>query len=153
MQTTLFAVGRRMPAWVKTGTEEYTRRYPIHWNFRLREIGASAEQSADTAMARDADGLLGLVADKMHLVALDGRGSPWSTEQLAGQLERWQALGKPLGLCIGGADGLHERVRQRADQLWSLSALTLPHPLVRVVVAEQLYRAHSLLVNHPYHRA
>ena len=153
MQTTLFAVGRRMPAWVTSGTEEYTRRYPRHWSFRLREIAPASEQSADLARARDADALLGQVAQKMHLVALDAGGTLWSTEALAGQLEQWQALGKPLGLCIGGADGLHERVRQRADQLWSLSPLTLPHPLVRVVVAEQLYRAHSLLVKHPYHRA
>ena len=104
-------------------------------------------------MAREAEALLAAIPEKAHVIALDNRGASWSTEQVAEQLERWQELGKSLVLLIGGADGLHPSVRQRADQMWSLSALTFPHPLVRVVLAEQLYRAQSLLDNHPYHRA
>lgn len=153
MQVTLIAVGRRMPGWVTAGMESYTRRYPKHWNFRLREISASPETVPEIAMVREAEVMLAGVPDKAHLVALDEHGSTWSTVALAKQFERWQGLGKPLALCIGGPDGLDPSVRKRADQVWSLSALTLPHPLVRVVVAEQLYRAQSLLANHPYHRA
>ena len=92
-------------------------------------------------MSREADALLAAIPEKAHVIALDNRGAGWSTEQVAEQLERWQALGKSLVLLIGGADGLHPRCRERADQMWSLSPLTFPHPLVRVVLAEQLYRA------------
>ncbi len=153
MQVTLIAIGRRMPGWVKDGMDTYTRRFPKHWGFRLREINASNETARETAMEREAETLLAAVPEKAHFVALDEHGSAWSSQALGGQLERWQGLGKPLVFGIGGPEGLHHSVHQRANQLWSLSPLTLPHPLVRVVLAEQLYRAHSLLANHPYHRA
>lgn len=153
MQISVFAVGRKMPAWVTTGVEEYTRRMPRRWQFRLREFAQAQADNSELIMAREADALLAAIPEKSHVVALDNRGKLWSTEAVAEQLEHWQSLGKPLVLLIGGADGLHPDLRQRADQLWSLSPLTFPHPLVRVVLAEQLYRAQSLLDNHPYHRA
>jgi len=93
------------------------------------------------------------VSDKAHVVALDNRGASLSTAQLSQQLAKWQELGKNVELIIGGADGLHASVVSRADQMWSLSPLTFPHPLVRVILVEQLYRAQSLLDGHPYHRA
>ncbi|MGQ7845348.1 23S rRNA (pseudouridine(1915)-N(3))-methyltransferase RlmH [Granulosicoccus sp. 3-233] len=153
MQISVYAVGRKMPAWVSQASEDYIKRMPRRWQFQVREFAQAQGDSKDVIMAREAEVLLAAIPDKAHVIALDNRGRSWSTEQVAEQLERWQELGKSLILLIGGADGLHPSVRQRADQMWSLSDLTFPHPLVRVVLAEQLYRAQSLLDNHPYHRA
>lgn len=104
-------------------------------------------------MAKEADKLLGAMTDKSHVVALDNLGKAWSTAQVSEQLSQWQGLGKDIVFVIGGADGLDQRVRNRANQQWCLSPLTFPHPLVRVILLEQLYRAQSMLDNHPYHRA
>ncbi|ASJ76127.1 23S rRNA (pseudouridine(1915)-N(3))-methyltransferase RlmH [Granulosicoccus antarcticus] len=153
MQISVYAVGRKMPAWVNQASADYIKRMPRRWQFEVREFAQSQGDSSDVIMAREADMLLAAIPDKAHVIALDNRGAAWSTEQVAGQLERWQELGKSLVVLIGGADGLHPRCRERADQMWSLSPLTFPHPLVRVVLAEQLYRAQTLLDNHPYHRA
>jgi 23S rRNA (pseudouridine1915-N3)-methyltransferase len=142
-----------MPDWVIQASAEYTRRMPRRWHYQVREFTQARGDNADSIMSREADALLAAIPEKAHVVALDNRGEGWSTEQLSAQLEHWQTLGKSLVLLIGGADGLHPRCRERADQQWSLSPLTFPHPLVRVVLAEQLYRAQSLLDNHPYHRA
>ncbi len=153
MQISVFAVGRKMPAWVNQASDDYIKRMPRRWQFQVREFAQAQGDSKDVIMAREAEALLAAIPDKAHVIALDNRGASWDTEQVAQQLERWQELGKSLILLIGGADGLHPSVRKRADQMWSLSPLTFPHPLVRVVLAEQLYRAQSLLDNHPYHRA
>jgi len=126
---------------------------PRRWQFAVREFPQAQGDISDIIMAREADSLLDAIPDKAHVIALDNRGKSWSTEQVATQLASWQELGKSLVFLIGGADGLHPRCRDRADQMWSLSQLTFPHPLVRVVLVEQLYRAQSLLDNHPYHRA
>jgi 23S rRNA (pseudouridine1915-N3)-methyltransferase len=103
-------------------------------------------------MADEAAALLAAIPRDAHVVALDGRGKAWSSEDLAAQLERWRMQGRDLAFLIGGPDGLAPAVLARADQRWSLGPATLPHPLVRIVVAEQLYRAVSQLGNHPYHR-
>lgn len=153
MQISVYAVGRKMPAWVNQASADYIKRMPRRWQFEVREFAQSQGDSSDVIMAREADVLLAAIPDKAHVIALDNRGAAWSTEQVAEQLERWQELGKSLVVLIGGADGLHPRCRERSDQMWSLSPLTFPHPLVRVVLAEQLYRAQTLLDNHPYHRA
>ena len=153
MQISVYAVGRKMPAWVNQASDDYIKRMPRRWQFQVREFAQAQGDSKDVIMAREAEALLSAIPDKAHVIALDNRGASWSTEQVAQQLERWQELGKSLIVLIGGADGLHPSVRERADQMWSLSPLTFPHPLVRVVLAEQLYRAQSLLDNHPYHRA
>ena len=142
-----------MPAWVEQGVAEYSRRLPAHWRFTIREINQSTAGTPQLMLAQEAKSLLSAISDKSHVVALDNRGSALSTKALAGQLESWQGLGKPVVLLVGGPSGLHESCRQRADELWSLSPLTFPHPLVRVIVVEQLYRAFSILSNHPYHRA
>lgn len=153
MQISVFAVGRKMPGWVQQACPEYARRFPRRWQFQIREFPQVQADNSELIMAREADILLAAIPEKSHVIALDNRGVSWSTKQLAEQLERWQEQAKPLVLLIGGADGLHARCRERADQLWSLSPLTFPHPLVRVIVLEQLYRAQSMLDNHPYHRA
>ncbi|MFK7891376.1 MAG: 23S rRNA (pseudouridine(1915)-N(3))-methyltransferase RlmH [Granulosicoccus sp.] len=153
MQVSVFAIGKKMPEWVNKGAEDYIKRLPGRWKFQIREFAQGQASSSDVAMGKEAGMLLDAIPDKSHVVALDNRGSAWSTSQLSSQLGHWQTLGKNITLIIGGPDGLHDTVRKRADQQWSLSPLTFPHPLVRVILVEQLYRAQSLLDNHPYHRA
>ena len=151
MRACLIAVGERMPAWVADGFAEYAKRLSRELPLQLVEIST---KSRDPARVPPDDGaaLLAAVDKSAHVVALDGRGPSWSSEELAAQLSRWRMLGKDLAFLIGGPDGLAPAVLERADQRWSLGPLTLPHPLVRIVVAEQLYRAVSQLANHPYHR-
>lgn len=156
MKIHLLAVGARMPGWVKTGYAEYAGRLPRECTLNLVEIPAG-NRGPNTEVARairaEGERLLAAIPASSRVVALDERGLEWSTAQLAGQLTNWLRDGRDLSLLVGGPDGLDPACRARADQLWSLSRLTLPHSLVRVVVAEQLYRAWSLLHNHPYHRA
>ncbi|QKT03096.1 23S rRNA (pseudouridine(1915)-N(3))-methyltransferase RlmH [Ectothiorhodospiraceae bacterium 2226] len=155
MRIHLIAVGQRMPAWVEAGYQEYARRLPPECALQLVEIPAGRRtKAADLARLMREEGArqLAAVPAGAQLIALDAQGRQWSTEQLAAQLEGWLADGRDLALLVGGPEGLADACRERADGLWSLSKLTLPHPLVRVVVAEQLYRAWSMLRNHPYHR-
>lgn len=158
MRLRLLAVGQKMPAWVVAGYEEYARRLPADCRLELTEISlAQRSKSQPVSRAIDAEGEKLLAAlDSMgsndRLIALDVTGKPWSTEQLSAQLEDWRQDGRDVAFAIGGPDGLSDAVLSRAERRWSLSALTLPHPLVRVVLAEQLYRAWSILSNHPYHR-
>jgi len=142
-----------MPTWVQQGVADYQKRLPSQWRFDLREFAQAKQPNAELAMQRESDALLAATASQAHVVALDNLGKQWSTAELSMQLETWQELGKPIVFYIGGPDGLHESARKRSNQMWSLSPLTYPHPLVRIVLLEQLYRAHSLLINHPYHRA
>jgi len=142
-----------MPGWVQQASEDYSRRLPAHWQFCIREVPQANLGSAEVNKAKESDTLLAAITDKTHLVALDERGTAWSTKQLATQLENWQGLGKPVALFVGGPDGLATAVLERADQRFSLSKLTFPHPMVRVMLTEQLYRAQSIIDNHPYHRA
>ena len=153
MRLTLHAVGRRMPDWIVAGGDEYARRLPAHWKFRLREHAQARGDDGPTRGRKEAATLLGALDPKSHVVALDERGKVRDTAGVALRLAFWQGLGKPVELLIGGPDGLDETVRRRADETWSLSPLTFPHPLVRVLVLEQLYRADSLAAGHPYHRA
>lgn len=153
MQISVYAVGRKMPAWVQQASTDYVKRMPRRWQFTVREFPQAQGDTGDVIMAKEADALLDAIPEKAHVIALDNRGASWSTEQTAAHLASWQELGKSLIFLIGGADGLHPSCRARANQMWSLSPLTYPHPLVRVILVEQLYRAQSLLDNHPYHRA
>ena len=152
MRAYLIAVGERMPAWVQQGFAEYAKRLSRELPLELIEVSA---KSRDPARATSEAGaaLLTAIPSGAHVIALDGGGKAWSSEELAQQLARWRMQGKDLAFLIGGADGLADPVLERAGQRWSLGPLTLPHPLVRIFVAEQLYRAASLLANHPYHRA
>ncbi len=156
MKIHLLAVGTRMPEWVEKGYAEYAGRLPRECTLHLLEIPAGKRGShADLARLVRVEGerLLAAIPVGSRLIALDERGQPWSTVELAAQLAGWQREGRDVSLLVGGPDGLDAACRERAERLWSLSRLTLPHPLVRVVVAEQIYRAWSLLHNHPYHRA
>lgn len=151
MKLRLLAIGERMPAWVADGFAEYRKRLSHELPLELVEIGTRVR--GEPSKLRDAEGAALLAAARdAHVVALDGRGEPWSSEMLAKQVSAWKIGGRDVALLIGGADGHPDAVLKRADQCWSLGPLTLPHMLVRLVVAEQLYRATTILSNHPYHR-
>ena len=154
MRARLIAVGDRMPAWVADGYAEYVKRLSRELPLELVEISTKQRGSRDPARAIADEGqqMLAAIPKGAHVIALDGRGKSWSSEELAAQLAQWRMQGQDLALLIGGPDGLAPTALERAQQRWSLGPLTLPHPLVRIVVAEQLYRAVSLLGNHPYHR-
>lgn len=143
-----------MPGWLQTGLDTYLRRIPKPTTVCLQEIKAPKKSGAQPTWLKDKAGqaLLAALPNNSHLVALDPNGSLWDTPTLAQQYDQWQIQAKPVYLAIGGADGLSTAVLQAAQQVWSLSQLTFPHYLVRVLVAEQLYRAHTLLHHHPYHR-
>jgi 23S rRNA (pseudouridine1915-N3)-methyltransferase len=154
VRVTLLAVGQRMPAWITEGFQEYTRRLKSRLPVQLVEIPAAKRGSGDVprAMADEGRRLLAAVRPQDHVVALDERGRSRTSLELSRWLgERLQA-GNDLVFIIGGADGLAPEVLQRSQERWSLSPLTLPHALVRVLFAEQLYRAVTLLDGHPYHR-
>jgi 23S rRNA (pseudouridine1915-N3)-methyltransferase len=152
MRASIIAVGDRMPTWVESGFAEYAKRLSRELPLQLVEVNAKSRGDPSRIKSDEGAAMLAAIPKSAHVVALDGRGKPWSSEELSGQLERWRMLGKDLAFLIGGADGLDAAVLDRADQCWLLGPLTLPHPLVRIVLAEQLYRAVSLLGNHPYHR-
>lgn len=156
MKINLVAVGTKMPAWVTQAYEEYSRRLPRECQLQLVEIApAKRGKSAQPEQWKkeEATRILSAIPDSHHVIALEVDGKSWCTEELAGQMQSWLSDGRDISLIVGGPDGLDLSCLQRADQKWSLSPLTLPHPLVRIVLAEQLYRAWSILQNHPYHRA
>ena len=156
MQLLVAAVGQRMPNWVSEAWNEYARRMPPGLSLNLREISlAKRSKNSDTKRltAVESKALLDAMPARARVVALDVLGQPWSTEKLAAQLEQWMGEGRDVGFMIGGPDGIDADVIKQADDRWSLGPLTLPHPLVRVVLAEQLYRAWTITQNHPYHRA
>lgn len=145
-----------MPDWVAAGFDDYAARMPRELPMALRALPSPARSRAmDTATLRRLEGqaLLAAIPGQALVVALDERGRAVDTRGLADRLAGWQQSGRDVALVVGGAAGLDDAVRARADWLWSLSPLTFPHMLVRVLVAEQIYRAWSLLNHHPYHRA
>jgi len=152
----LVAVGTRMPGWVETAYEDYAGRMPRECRLQLVEIPvAERGKNADIARLKQAEGekiLKALPRDAL-VIALDEHGEALSSKEWSGAMKQWLASGRDTCLLIGGPDGHAPEVLQRADRRWSLSRLTLPHGMVRVMVAEQLYRAWTLLSNHPYHRA
>ena len=155
MQIHLIAVGKGMPAWVEAGYADYAKRLRGDCRLVLHEIPAGRRvKGADLARLIEDEGARCLVAipKGAQVIALERDGRTLDTRQLAQKLNAWLAQGRAVALLIGGPEGLAPACRARADETWSLSALTLPHPLVRVLVAEQLYRAWSLLKNMPYHR-
>jgi 23S rRNA (pseudouridine1915-N3)-methyltransferase len=143
MRIRLIAAGSRMPAWIDAGVEEYARRFGRGLKFELVEI----------PLAREGERMRAAIGSADYVVALDVGGRAMTTAELAEWLAARMSGGKNLALLVGGPEGLNAGLRAEADFRWSLSPLTWPHGLVRVMVAEQLYRAHSLLLRHPYHRA
>ena len=156
MRIRLICVGTKMPAWVTTGFQEYAKRLPADCRLELVEIPPGHRgKGADVqrAIEKESRQILAALGKNERVVALDVEGRQWSTEQLAGTIGEWQMGGQNVALLVGGPDGLSAECLARAQQRWSLSNLTYPHPLVRVILSEQIYRAWSLLNNHPYHRA
>jgi len=155
MRINLIAVGTRMPSWVEAGVDEYRKRLPPELALNIREIPLGKRgKNADIAraIAQEGEAMLAAIGARDRVVALEVKGKAWSTEQLAQQLSAWQMGGDDVALLVGGPDGLAPNCQARANERWSLSPLTLPHPLVRVLLAEQLYRAWTINNNHPYHR-
>ncbi|WP_111977700.1 23S rRNA (pseudouridine(1915)-N(3))-methyltransferase RlmH [Algibacillus agarilyticus] len=155
MKIQMIAVGSKMPSWVTTGFSEYQRRFPRDCSLELMEINAGKRgKNADITriLAKEGESTLAAIPKGNRIVTLEVTGKPWDTHDLAKQLDVWQHDGRDVSLLIGGPEGLAPKCIAASEQKWSLSPLTLPHPLVRIVVAESLYRAWSLNNNHPYHR-
>ncbi|STW30942.1 LSU m3Psi1915 methyltransferase RlmH /ybeA [Klebsiella michiganensis] len=154
MKLYLVAVGTKMPDWVQTGFSEYLRRFQricrSNW-WKFPPVNAAKNADIKRILEKEGEMMLA-AAGKNRIVTLDIPGKPWDTPQLARELERWKQDGRDVSLLIGGPEGLSPACKAAAEQSWSLSTLTLPHPLVRVLVAESLYRAWSITTNHPYHR-
>lgn len=155
MRVRLIAIGGKMPRWVTDGYNEYAKRLPQDMQLELVELSLGHRgKNSDVARAKKLEGdqMLAAIPKGDRVIALEVGGKSWSTEQLADQLEDWRMDGRNVSLLVGGPDGLDSRCVALADQKWSLSALTLPHPLVRVLLAEQLYRAWTVIQGHPYHK-
>ena len=155
MRLNIVAIGQRMPAWVSEAWSEYARRLTRSVTLELREVPAIKRiRNADIESIREREGLALLAAtpSSTRVYALDEKGKQWSTLQLAERMRDWMREGGDVSFLVGGPDGLSGECLKKASGLWSLSRLTLPHPLVRVVLAEQLYRAWTVTQNHPYHR-
>ncbi|MGN6666647.1 MAG: 23S rRNA (pseudouridine(1915)-N(3))-methyltransferase RlmH [Trinickia sp.] len=155
MKLHILAVGHKMPDWISTGFDEYAKRMPPELRIELREIKPEPRtggRSAQSVMAAERQRIEAALPKTARVVALDERGRDWTTMQLAGALPDWQRDGRDVAFVIGGADGLDPEIKQRAELLLRVSSLTLPHGMVRVLLAEQLYRAWSITQNHPYHR-
>ena len=155
MKIGLIAIGAKMPIWVKSGYEEYQQRLTQDCKLSIHEIAAiKRNKQTDLKKVCEDEGqkILSAIPKGNHIIALEVKGKPWTTEQLSQQMQQWMQSGQDLSLLIGGPEGLSQSCRDKANQQWSLSPLTLPHPMVRIIVAEQLYRAWSIIKNHPYHR-
>ena len=151
----MLAVGQRMPAWVDAGFEDYARRMPKEARLdlvRIKPEPRGAATPVERLIDAEAKRIRSALPRPCYTVVLDERGSSCTTQALAQRIENWLMAGQDVAFVIGGADGLAPGIRAAADWVWSLTLLTLPHGLVRVIVAEQLYRAVSILKNHPYHR-
>ncbi|AIU26564.1 23S rRNA (pseudouridine(1915)-N(3))-methyltransferase RlmH [Pandoraea pnomenusa] len=155
MRLFILAVGHKMPGWIETAFAEYAKRMPPELRIELKEIKPeqrSNSRTAETVMAAEAQRIDAALPRGCRIVCLDERGQDLTTMRLAQSLTGWQQDGRDVAFVIGGADGLDPALKARADTLIRLSSLTLPHGMVRVLLAEQLYRAWSINANHPYHR-
>jgi len=155
MRLRLITLGSRQPAWVDAAVADYLRRFRAPWRVELLELEAasrSAQRGAASAIKQEGERVLAALRDREQVVLLDERGKSLATRELAEHLARLAAASADLALLIGGPDGHAPAVRARAAASWSLSRLTLPHGLARVLLIEQLYRAQSLAAGHPYHR-
>ena len=154
MRIRVLAVGQKMPDWIESGVDEYCRRLPSDFRIEWVEIKAAHRGSGSVEQYRrkEAQAIRAKMKQSDLVVALDINGIPLDTESIAEKLGNWRTLGRRLSLLIGGPDGLDRELMESASEKWSLGGITLPHHLVRIILAEQLYRAWSVLVGHPYHR-
>jgi 23S rRNA (pseudouridine1915-N3)-methyltransferase len=155
MQIDLIAVGKRMPAWIESGFKEYAKRLPKNLNLKLIEITPATRgknNSAENYKQKEEENISAALSKDSLMIIFDEHGKSISSTSLANKLEVWNEEQQHISLIIGGPDGLSDSIKKKANQQWSLSEMTLPHGLVRVMVVEQLYRAWSITQNHPYHR-
>lgn len=155
MKFTLIAVGKSVPPWINAGYQDYAKRLPADYGLHLIEINSpfrGRNANIPQIQEKEAQQIISAIPPHNHVIALDCDGQCWDTPALAKQMQTWHDDSQDVALLIGGPDGLAPSIRAHTHRRWSLSALTLPHPLVRVVVAEQLYRGWSILARHPYHR-
>lgn len=155
MKIRLLTITHKAPEWIQTGYEEYAKRLPAHCALELIEIPAEKRTAnADLKRIADREGekMLAIINPQHHVIALDVKGKSWSTEDLSSQMNEWLHSGRNIDLLVGGPEGLAISCLQKANEKWSLSPLTFPHILVKLIVAEQIYRAYTILQGHPYHR-
>lgn len=156
MEVTLLAIGTKMPKWIEEGYQEYASRMGRDCRLTLKEIPSPRRSNAEDSASvckKEGELLIAAVPKGAYVIALDEHGKLQSTQSIADKFIKYRETSRSLALLIGGADGLSDQVLQHSEEKWSLSKLTFPHALVRVIVAEQIYRSFSLLNNHPYHRA
>ena len=154
MKISLIVIGKKMPDWIQTGINHYQKQLPDYLNFSLIALEAQKRKGKNIQQIKELEGEIIIKATKgaSFIIAFDEHGKQNTTKNIAQQLGNWQQNGENIALIIGGADGLSDGVKNYANQLWGLSNLTLPHSMARLLAVEQLYRSHSLLTNHPYHR-
>ncbi|MCH9769789.1 MAG: 23S rRNA (pseudouridine(1915)-N(3))-methyltransferase RlmH [Gammaproteobacteria bacterium] len=155
MQITLIAIGQRMPSWVISATDEYNKRLPANYQLQIKALSAQKRgknSDINRLLEIESQQLIDAVPDNNLIIALDRQGREFSSTQLASQLQNWHDDRQDISLLIGGPEGISKNVLSKAHETWSLSKLTLPHPLVRILIAEQIYRAWGILSGHPYHR-
>lgn len=151
----LLAAGTKPPAWIASGIQEYQKRLPRDWQFNIKEIPVTRRQKGepvDKAIKQEGQRMMSALSPGSVVVTMDRNGQNWSTEQLAENIQEWQRESGKLQLLIGGPDGLAQECLDRANRSWSLSKLTFPHFMVRLLLAEQVYRAWSVINRHPYHK-
>lgn len=154
MVINIIAVGKRMPSWIETGYQEYAKRMPVDFKLNLVEIATAKRLGKDIhrSIVQEGELMLAAIPKSSYVIALDVTGEQWDTHQLAAQLQKWHDQDQDISLLIGGPEGLASSCLAKAQKKWSLSLLTFPHTLIRVMLAEQLYRAFTIISNHPYHR-
>ena len=153
MKLNVLAVGNKMPDWIESGFMEYRKRMPKELSIELIEIKQVKDKSRERSLLAEYERIEKVLPVTSYVIAMDEQGKQLSTQDFATSLVTWMNLGRDIAFIIGGADGLHPVIKQKADQVLSLSKMTLPHGLVRLLLAEQLYRAMTILKQHPYHRA
>lgn len=155
MKIHLLAVGKKMPEWINTGFSEFSKRLPPELQINLLEITPSIRKKStpiEKNIKEEGKRIQSAIPTNSKLIILDEKGKSFSSVELSKKMEKWLPQGQDISIIIGGTDGIDDQIKKQANETWSLSAFTYPHALVRVIIAEQLYRAWSILKGHPYHR-
>ena len=155
MKINLIAIGKKMPDWITHGIEHYKKQLPKNYNFTITALESQSRKSISTENTKHLEEklILDAASGSNLLIAFDDLGKPQTSKELSKSIEKWQLDGESVAMIIGGADGLSSELKQKCNLIWSLSNLTLTHSMARLLLVEQLYRGHSLLTNHPYHRS
>ena len=155
MKINLIAIGKKMPDWISHGIEHYKKQLPKNYNFTITALESQTRKSISTENTKNLEEklILDAASGSTLLIAFDELGKQQSSKELSKSIEKWQLEGDSVAMIIGGADGLSSELKQKCNLIWSLSSLTLTHSMARLLLVEQLYRGHSLLTNHPYHRS